>query len=655
MIGQPVRAQDTTPPSPPNPLTSKDFKTGKMLSITEICGGLDQFLQPLDLSGLTKKKFSFTGDEQPDTRYPVLIFTENNPLPPPALKGTDDKNKGNERNRRGGKKARDGNNAPRAAGDKENAKNDIPAKPPPASDPALYWKPGHRSMGGRAFVRLDPKSFTPISYTTEPLIVLTCNAGPGSPDNPTDEQSTISVPDDTRSEGVMQAEKANADLVQSQPPQKPKTLEELKAQIKKDKEQIRTIEGKRRAADKAAGDTPAESRYTPTEQFDLVLLDSVADNSMTYIYFHKSGAVESNNTKPGAAAPKVMTASKASTDTTTAGPGGSGGSKGNTKKKTQDTDGTKADTTTDTTPVIAWAIIERHKVVHYSIGGGFVVFRATQQTYAVNAVQSTTSTQNCVGKLLTSLTGATGPMGPPQNADGTPGYAFDPCSGAIPTITGAPTGTTVSSYESNVTNGSVSGTTSYIFGTKGQPWQIDAVPGLTVYPFGHDTYYPSIGRGFDPLYGIEHPWNSLGIFLGTSVNTFGNFTPALTYEVFPGVQIMAGATIWQRNKLASNLIPCSGYNQSPLFAIQPTTTEDDTAVSFTPSSTTNGVTTPSMNTVTDTKTKVSTSLVSGCANGNIATIFSGTTPPTQQVYNPAFSFGFLFNTNLSKAFSGVFK
>jgi hypothetical protein len=251
--------------------------------------------------------------------------------------------------------------------------------------------------------------------------------------------------------------------------------------------------------------------------------------------------------------------------------------------------------------------------------------------------------------------GALAATGPPTNTDGTPGYEFDPCSSSIPSLTGAPLGTTVSSYESNATMGSVSGMTNYIFGTRGQPWQIDAVAGLTVYPFGHDTYYPSIGRGFDAKYGLKHGWNSLGVFLGTSVNTFGNFTPALTYEIFPGVQLMSGATFWSRNKLASNITPCSGYGQSPSFSIAPTSTEDDTAISFTPSSPTSGVTTPSTNTVTDTKTKVSTSLVSGCSNGNVATIVSGTTVPSQSVYKPAFSFGIIFNSNLSKAFSSIFK
>src|SRR6202000_219878 len=104
---------------------------------------------------------------------------------------------------------------------------------------------------------------------------------------------------------------------------------------------------------------------------------------MSYIYFHKSGTVETINTKPGASAPKVAGVGKSADGTHAPGDG---------SDKTKQTDGTNAGTTADSTPVSAWAIIERHKVVHYSIGGGFVMFRATQHTYAVNSVQSTTTT-----------------------------------------------------------------------------------------------------------------------------------------------------------------------------------------------------------------------------------------------------------------------
>jgi hypothetical protein len=71
-----------------------------------------------------------------------------------------------------------------------------------------------------------------------------------------------------------------------------------------DQKQIDTIKGKKKAAEKAAGDRPFSARYMPSEQFDLVFIDSVADNSISYIYF-QSGTVETTNTKPGASPPKV--------------------------------------------------------------------------------------------------------------------------------------------------------------------------------------------------------------------------------------------------------------------------------------------------------------------------------------------------------------
>jgi hypothetical protein len=96
---------------------------------------------------------------------------------------------------------------------------------------------------------------------------------------------------------------------------------------------------------------------------------------------------------------------------------------------------------------------------------------------------------------------------------------------------------------------------------------VDALAGLTVYPFGHDTYPQSIGRGFSLKYGWEHPLNSFGVFLGTSVNNFGNFTGKLAYEIFPGVQAMAGTTFWSKTMLAPNITACTGYGTSPSYSI----------------------------------------------------------------------------------------
>jgi hypothetical protein len=145
----------------------------------------------------------------------------------------------------------------------------------------------------------------------------------------------------------------------------------------------------------------------------------------------------------------------------------------------------------------------------------------------------------------------------------------------------------------------------------------------------------------------------VGVFLGTSVNNFGNFTPGLTFELFPGVQLLAGSTFWSKTTLVSGLTACSGYSNSPSFPISPSSSEDDTAIDFT-AATTGSSPTPSVNVITDTKKTTTTSTVSGCTNGDKATIVSGTTVQTQSSYKPAFSFGVIFNTNLSKAFASVF-
>jgi len=146
----------------------------------------------------------------------------------------------------------------------------------------------------------------------------------------------------------------------------------------------------------------------------------------------------------------------------------------------------------------------------------------------------------------------------------------------------------------------------------------------------------------------------VGIFLGASVNNFGNFTGGLAYEVFPGVQVMAGSTFWSKTSLAPNIKACSGYGTSAPYTVAPTSTEDNVTVTYT-QATTGMSPTPSNNTITDAKTTITTSATSGCANGDTATMISGTTVPTQSAYKPAFSFGIIFNSNLSKAFSSIFK
>src|SRR6202034_251138 len=76
---------------------------------------------------------------------------------------------------------------------------------------------------------------------------------------------------------------------------------------------------------------------------------------------------------------------------------------------------------TSTTAPIAWAIVERHKVVHYSIGGGFVGFHAQSHTFSAITVPTVISTQTCAGTLTTMQPGATQASG--STSTTTAGYA----------------------------------------------------------------------------------------------------------------------------------------------------------------------------------------------------------------------------------------
>lgn len=76
---------------------------------------------------------------------------------------------------------------------------------------------------------------------------------------------------------------------------------------------------------------------------------------------------------------------------------------------------------------------------------------------------------------------------------------------------------------------------------------------------------------------------------------------------------------------------------------------------YTPAGTSTTNPTPATATITDVKTTITTTATSGCLNGDKATMISGTTVPTQSAYKPAFSFGIIFNSNLAKGFSSVFK
>jgi hypothetical protein len=112
-------------------------KTANDWSLSDICTGLPGFLQ--SLANVPK-------DQQPNLNYPVLIFRQY---------GTDKD----------------------------------------TDDSALFWKAGGQAITGKAFVRLPPKFFTPISYTTEPLLILTCHVGSENGAGPDVTDQTITSPD----------------------------------------------------------------------------------------------------------------------------------------------------------------------------------------------------------------------------------------------------------------------------------------------------------------------------------------------------------------------------------------------------------------------------------------------------------------------------
>jgi hypothetical protein len=482
--------------------------------------------------------------------------------------------------------------------------------------PVLYWK--RANDGIDSFARLGAHTFTPIAYTTEPLFVVSCNTGKDTTEAPKPNNQATTPTD---------AEKLQLTVTAN-------------------------INGKAAPATVVATSNPAldlavKNKYfhlpvPEDESYDSITIDAVTANTITYVYFYPP-----TPGNPGSIQVKNVSSKDANTKTPVSGKGIAAEALPANGAAPADPKG--ADTSSSAP--IAWAIVERHKVVHFSIGGGFVGFHGQSHTFSAITVPTVISTQTCAGTLTTMQPGATQASG--STSTTTAGYAYNPCSPLLPVLT-LPTGVFISSYGSNMTTATTAGTASYAFGTQGQPWSVDALAGLTVYPFGHDTYPPSIGRGFSIKYGFEHPSNSVGLFLGASVNNFGNFTGGLAYEVFPGVQVMAGSTFWSKTSLAPNIKACSGYGTSAPYTVAPTSTEDNVTVTYT-QATTGMSPTPSNNTITDAKTTITTSATSGCANGDTATMISGTTVPTQSAYKPAFSFGIIFNSNLSKAFSSIFK
>jgi hypothetical protein len=258
------------------------------------------------------------------------------------------------------------------------------------------------------------------------------------------------------------------------------------------------------------------------------------------------------------------------------------------------------------TDPIATAVVERHHRIHFSAGGGLLLTEAAPTTYALittpTMVTTTTTTNSTV------------------------------VSGGV--TTAVPPSTTIAT---------TAGTAEYVMGTVGQNPGMNAVAGITVYPFGHDTYPVAWKHGVY-TYSFKHPEQSFGVFVGTSVDALGNFTVAPSYEIYTGIQLFAGPTWWSKSTLNAGITACSGYGQSPTYTSTPTTTYTTNSYTpgVTPSSTTSVVT-------------VTTTSVSGCSNGDKATLLSGTTVPTQSSFTPASGFGILFNTNIFKSFAGLNK
>jgi hypothetical protein len=255
--------------------------------------------------------------------------------------------------------------------------------------------------------------------------------------------------------------------------------------------------------------------------------------------------------------------------------------------------------------LISTAVIERHHIIRFSAGGGMLMTFATPTSYAITTTPAT---------ITTTTTTTT-------------------------TITTAANSTTTTTVTPVVTKGSLE----YVLGTNATSPQLTGVAGLTFYPFGHDTF-PVGGKKVTLTYAWKVPQQSIGLFVGTSVSSLGNFTIAPAYEIFPGIQVFGGPTWWNKTTLQPNITACSGYGTSAPFQYQP-------PVTTTTTSTTTG-TSPS---TTMTTTTVAASATSGCANGDTASILAGTTVPTQSALQRAWGFGFVFNTNLFKAFTGLGK
>jgi hypothetical protein len=277
---------------------------------------------------------------------------------------------------------------------------------------------------------------------------------------------------------------------------------------------------------------------------------------------------------------------------------------GDKAKREADTAGGRA--TDKVVDMIATVFIERHKVINFSAGSGLLFTDGRSTNYSVLTVRTTVTTTTAVNST-TVLTGTT-------------------------TVVGNNSQTTAA-----VTNG----TASFAYATLVNRPHVGGIAGLTWYPFGHDTFPVSEKKGYAVTYSSKSLKGSSGLYFGTSVSSLGNFTAAPALELRPGIQAFAGPSWYSRSYLPSRITACTGYGTSAPYA-GPTTISTQTQSVPGPPATT-----------TTTTITVTVDTTNGCANGDAATLLAGSNLPTQSHYVTAFAFGFVFNTNLFKAFSGI--
>ena len=272
-----------------------------------------------------------------------------------------------------------------------------------------------------------------------------------------------------------------------------------------------------------------------------------------------------------------------------------------------DVPGGAAGRTTDT---IATVLIERHKNIHFSAGGGVLFTEGSGSAISMLATPTKTL-QTQIVNSSTVLTGTTTVVASNNQTTYTPG----------------------------------TGTATFAYAVRNSRPQINGIAGLAVYPWGHDLFPFNTKKGYTSNYSSRHPFQSTGIFIGTSVSSLGNFTVGPTYEFLPGIQAFAGSTWYTKQYLPSNVVACNGYGTSATYAGAPKTISTQTTVAP-PTSSLGSTTTTVMTTTTVDATN-------GCANGDVATQLSGGNLPTQSKYVAGFSFGIIFNTNLLAAFKGL--